>query len=133
MQTKAPTKLITDRLLAELAAPNAQDSLGEWDHKTRAMLAVAIPEMAAELLRMRHVGQIRQAQAETHARTMRNRKGHAHTTQQSLQRARDIIRAPDPIPARTLVSACQTLLMHSQDAAERSAAQQIIKEMEAAA
>jgi len=118
MHDKANTPLITDQLLAELAAPNAQASIGEWDVETRALLAVAIPEMAAELVQHR---------APPCAAI------HREAAQQSVERARAIIRAPDPIAPRTLMAACQTLLMHSRDAAELTAAKQIIKEMEAAA
>lgn len=118
MCSKANNPLITSQLLAELAAPDTQASMGEWDAETRAMLAVAIPEIAAELLQ--------------HRATLR-RAIHPQAAQQSTERARAIIRAPDPIPPRTLMAACQTLLMHSRDAAELSAARDIIADMEAAA
>ncbi len=118
MQNKANTPLITNQLLAELAAPDAQAGTGEWDDETRAMLAMAIPEMAAELLHRRQALCI---------------AIHPNAAQQSLDRARDIIRAPEPISLRALMAACQTLLMHSRDAIELSAARDIIKEMEAAA
>lgn len=118
MQTKANTPLITDQLLAELAAPDAQASMGEWDAETRALLAVAVPEMASELLQRRQ-GLCIAIRPEA--------------AQQSVDRARAIIRAPDPIALRDLMAACQTLLMHSRDATERSAARDIIAEMEAAA
>ena len=110
--------LITDQLLAKLAAPDAQDCMGEWDDETRALLAVAIPEMAAELLQRRAALCI----------AIRPK-----AAQQSVERARAIIRGPDSIAPRTLMAACQTLLMHSRDAAELSAARDIIKQMEAAA
>ena len=55
MQNKTNTPLITDQLLAELTAPDAQASMGEWDDETRALLAVAIPEIARELLTRRTV------------------------------------------------------------------------------
>jgi hypothetical protein len=118
MQTNANTPLITDQLLTELASPDCQASMGEWDDETRAMMAVAVPEMAAELLQRRAALCI---------------AIHPEAAQQSVERARAIIRAPDPIAPRALMAACQTLLMHSRNAAERSAARDIIKEMEAAA
>lgn len=118
MQTKANTPLITDQLLAELAAPDAQASMGEWDDETGALLAVAIPEMAAEL-------QQRRAALCIAIRP--------EAAQQSLERARAIIRAPDPIAPRLLMAACQSLLMHSRDAAERAAASHLINEMGGAA
>ena len=118
MQYKTNTPLITDQLLAELTAPDAQASMGEWGDETRALLAVAIPEMAAELQQRRAALCI---------------AIHPEAAQQSVERARAIIRAPDPISSRALMAACQTLLMHSRDAAELSAARDIIKEMEAAA
>ena len=118
MQNTATPPLITDQLLAELAAPDYQASTGEWDDETRALLAVAIPEMAAEL-------QLRRAALCIAI--------HPNAATQSLERARAIICAPAPIAPRTLMAACQTLLMHSRDAAELSAARECIKEMEAAA
>lgn len=118
MQNTANTPLITDQLLAELAAPDAQASMGEWDDETHALLAVAIPEMAAELQQRRAALCI---------------AIHPEAAQQSLERARSVIREPDPISPHKLMAACQTLLMHSRDAAERSAAKQIIAEMEVAA
>ncbi len=109
---------ITNTTLLELANPSVQESLVGWDDETCAFLAVAIPEMAKEILQFREALCI---------------AIHPEAAQQSLERARAIIRAPDPITPRTLMAACQTLLMHSRDAAEQSAAKQIIKEMEAAA
>jgi hypothetical protein len=58
---------------------------------------------------------------------------HPEAAQQSVERARAIIRATDPVAPRTLMAVCQTLLMHSRDAAELSAATDIIAQMEAAA
>jgi len=118
MQTKDNTPLITDQLLAEMAAPDVQASMGEWDDEARAFLAIAIPEMAAELLQRRQALCI---------------AVHPKAAQQSIERAREIIRAPDPISQRELMAACQTLLMHSRDADEQAAARNIIAEMEAAA
>lgn len=118
MQTNANTPLLTDQLLTELAAPDAQASMGEWDDETRAILAVAIPEMASELLQRRATLCI---------------AIHPDAAQQSVERAREIIRAPDPIAPRALMAACQTLVVNSRDAAERAAAHDIITQLEAAA
>lgn len=118
MQTGKHLTIVTDQLLADFAAAGPMEYLGEWDDETRAMLAMAIPEMAAELLQRRQALCI---------------AIHPEAAQQSVERARAIIRAPDPISPRALMAACQTLLMHSRDAAELSAARDIIKEMEAAA
>lgn len=118
MQNKANTPLITDQLLAELAAPDAQASMGEWDDETRALLAVAIPEMAAEL-------QLRRAALCIAI--------HPEAAQQSVERARGILRSPEPIHPRALIAACQALVHHSPDAEERAAAQQALSEMETAA
>lgn len=118
MQTNANTPLITNKLLAELATPNAQAVLGDWDDEARAILAVAIPEMAAELMQRRASLCI---------------AIHPEAAQQSVERARAVIRTQNPIAARTLMAACQTLMMHSPDAAEQLAAKDIITEMEAAA
>lgn len=125
MQRQADTPLLTDALLAELAAPNAQASLGEWDDKTRALLAVAVPELAANELKRRA------ADRGAHRRHTKNVQ--SHVAAQSLRRARALVRAPDPIAPRDLIAACRTLLMLSRDAAERAAAQDIITEMETAA
>lgn len=118
MQTKENTPLITDQALAEMAAPDVQACMGEWDDATRAFLAIAIPEMAAELLQRRQALCI---------------AIHPKAAEQSIERARAIIRAPDPISQRDLMAACRSLLTHSRDAGERSAALAIIAEMEAAA
>lgn len=118
MQTKATTPLITDQLLAEFAAPDAQAIMGEWDEETRALLSAAIPEMAAELLMRRQTLCI---------------AIHPGAAQQSVERARKLLRSPDPIHPRALVAACQALAHHSPDAEERAAAQQALSEMETAA
>lgn len=119
MQTKANTPLITDQLLAELAAPDHQASMGEWDDKTRALLATAIPEMARELLTRR-----------TAALTIAI---HPKAAAQSLEAARRILRAPDPINSRRLVMACRSIMLHSKDAAEYNAAKDVLAQIEAAA
>jgi hypothetical protein len=118
MQTKAPTPLLTDQLLAELAAPDSHASMGEWDVEARALLAVAVPEMAAELLLRRQALSI---------------VIHPDAARKSVERARAIIRAPDPIEPRQLMIAAQTLLRHSRCASERAVAKQLVAEMEAAA
>lgn len=119
MLEHANTPLITDQMLAELAAPGAQAIMGEWDDKTRAFLAVAIPEMATDLLRRR--------------RADLTIAIHPAAAAQSLAVARHIIRAPDPIPPSKLFAACQTLLQHSTFAEERAAATDVLSQLKAAA
>ncbi|MEH6521196.1 hypothetical protein [Sulfitobacter sp.] len=114
MELNKPT--ITSELLANLAKPNSQELLGEWDKATRALLAIAIPEMAAELIQRRS----------TLAPVI-----HPDAAFQAIERARAIIHAPDPIEPHTLKVACQTLVHHSRNASEREAAAQIIKELAA--
>ena len=118
MQTKENNPLITDQLLAELAAPDYQSSMGEWDDETRALLAAAVPEMAAELLQRRAALCI---------------AIHPEAAKQSVERARGLLRSPDPIHPRALIAACQALVHHSPDAEERAAASQALAEMEPAA
>ena len=117
MQATDTTPLITDQMLTELAAPDYQASLGEWDDQTRALLATAIPEMAAELLKRRNSLCI---------------AIHPEAAKQSLLRARDILRSPDPIHPRSLAIACRSLVRHSPCPDERAAAQQALTEMDAA-
>jgi hypothetical protein len=118
MQFFNKTPLLSTPLLTELATPNNQAITGDWDDETRAILAAAVPEMAAELMK-RHAALCVAI--------------HPEAAQQSVERARAIIRATDPVAPRTLMAVCQTLLMHSRDAAELSAATDIIAQMEAAA
>ena len=128
MQNKANTPLITDQLLAELAAPNAQASVGEWDAQTRALLAVAIPEMAAELQKRRLVDAIKSERVAEFS-AIRSRQRRDETNIQSLNRARKIVRAAPPIHPHTLTIACRTILQLSTDAAERRAAADILSQM----
>ena len=118
MQTKDQTPLITDQLLAELTAPDHQASMGEWDDETRALLATAIPEMARELLTRRSALTI---------------AIHPAAAAQSLEAARAILRAPDPINSRRLVMACRSIMLHSKDASEYNAAKDVLEQIEAAA
>jgi hypothetical protein len=118
MNTNPNTPFISTRLLTELATPNNQAITGNWDAETRALLAAAVPEMAAELLTRR---------ANTCIAI------HPQAAAQSAERARILMRSKNPIHPMTLAAACQSLMMNSDDAEERAAAQQVLSEMDAAA
>lgn len=117
--------LVSDDLLAELANPDYHQQCGDFDAETRAMLAIALPEICSELLRWRKASQGRSA-ALTLALSW-------EAIEIRLTDARRTIRAPDPIHPRTLTAACETLLRHSTDAAERAAASNVLAQMQEAA
>ncbi|WOI34744.1 hypothetical protein R1T40_08470 [Tritonibacter scottomollicae] len=117
--------LVGDDLLAELASPDYHQQCGEFDAETRAMLAVALPEICSELLRWRQTAANRPFAL---ALALRSAAIEARLTD-----ARRAIRAPDPIHPRALTAACETLLRHSADAAERAAASDALAQMQEAA
>lgn len=121
MQTKATPRLITDQLLAELACPNGVAKVAMPDDETQALLAMAVPEMAAELQRWRKV-----AQGHTPATVLalkwdglRNR----------LQSARATLRHDGPVSRSSMRDACNNILSFSATATERKAAQLILDDM----
>lgn len=117
--------LISDHLLTELANPDYARQCGDFDAETRAMLATALPEICNELLRWRQTAANRPFAL---ALALRSEAIVAH-----LAGARRTIRAPDPIHPRALTAACETLLRHSTDAAERAAASDVLAQMQEAA
>lgn len=117
--------LVSDDLLAELANPDYHQQCGEFDAETRAMLAVALPEICSELLRWRQTAANRPFAL---ALALRSAAIEARLTD-----ARRAISAIDPIPPHTLTTACETLLRHSTDAAERAAASDVLAQMQVAA
>lgn len=119
MAAQAKPALISDQLLEEMATPAYQSGIGEFDEATRAMLAVALPEMAHELLR--------------HRRAALSFAIHPDAAAQSLETAKTTLRSSDPIPARKLAAACSTIIAHSQNTAELSAAKVILEQLQAAA
>jgi hypothetical protein len=58
---------------------------------------------------------------------------HPEAAAQSAERARILMRSKISIHPTTLAAACQSLMMNSDDAEERAAAQQVLSQMEAAA
>lgn len=121
LQTSIDKPLITNRILADLAAANTRATLGEWDTPSRTLLAVAIPEMATELL-------LRRARNDASAPSPPNQR-HQINAAQSLSSARDIVRAAPPLRPGELAIACRTILQHSQNASERSAASSVLLRM----
>lgn len=117
--------LVSDDLLAELANPNYHQQCGEFDAETRAMLATALPEICRELLRWRQVAANRPFALALALRS--------EAIENRLTDARRAIRAPDPIHPRALIAACETLLRHSTEAAERAAASDVLAQMQEAA
>lgn len=125
MQTASPIPLLTTLILTELATPDSQAMLGEWDAPTRALLSVAIPEMATELL-------LRRACDDAGHPTPLNLR-HQITAAQSLSRARQIVRAAPPLHPGELALACRTILQHSQNASERNAASDVLSQIQGVA
>lgn len=117
--------LISDDLLTELANPDDARQRGDFDTETRALLAMALPEMARELLRWRQTAANRPFALALALRS--------EAIENNLAEARRTIRAPDPIPAGHLRAACETLLRHSTDAAERAAASDVLAQLKEAA
>lgn len=116
----ADAPLLSDDLLQSLANPVGTAVTGDWDIQTRAMLAVIIPQMAAELLVTRH-------------RCGIVLRPDPKAVEQSLEDARALIRSADPVHPRQLRMACETLLLHSKYADERTAADHVLREMREAA
>lgn len=117
--------LISDTLLHTLANPVGNAVLGEWDAETRAMLATAIPEMAVELLRLRN-----QVRRQSGALIL---KRAPIAADMALSMARQTIRAPGPVGQKAMTAACETLLLHATNAAERHAAADVLAQMQRAA
>ncbi len=124
MQHEQTTPLISDTLLAELAQPTPDQQRGEYDDKTRALLAMALPEICAELLRWRDTARTRPAELALALRS--------ESIAQLLEQSRRIIRAEAPDRA-ALITACAAILRHSQDATERDAAARVLGDMKAVA
>jgi hypothetical protein len=117
--------LVSDDLLAELANPNENRQCGDFDAETRALLAMALPEICSELLRWR---QAAANQPFALALALRSEAIEARLTD-----ARRAIRATDLTHPRALTAACETLLRHSTDATERAAASDVLAQMQEAA
>lgn len=113
--------LVSDVLLAELANPDYHAQCGDYDAETRALLATALPEICSELLRWRQTAANRPFALALALRS--------EAIETRLTDARRAIRAPDPIHPRALTAACETLLRHSTDAAERAAASDVLAQM----
>jgi len=125
MQEHAEPPLISDDLLTKLAAPEYQANLGEFTDQTRALLAMALPDICEELLQHRRANH---ANPNVLCLAMR-----PEAVTQSLEAARRLIRAPEPTHIRDLTIACQTLLMHSRDATERNCAADVLAQIGEAA
>lgn len=117
--------LVSDSLLVDLANPDFAAQCGDFDSQTCAMLAVALPEMARELLRWRRTAQGRRPALSLALQW--------EAIDARLKDARRTIRSPGPISAPDLTAACETLLRHSTDAAERAAASDVLAQMQEAA
>ncbi|TDE34151.1 hypothetical protein [Antarcticimicrobium sediminis] len=117
--------LVSDNLLAQLADPDFDAQRGEFDAQTRALLAVALPEICSELLGWRQTASNRPFALALALRS--------EAIEARLDQARHDIRAPEPVHPNTLTAACETLLRHSTDAAERSAAADVLAQIRRAA
>lgn len=125
MRATEDQPLVSNDLLAQLAQPDDQQLCGDYDDETRALLAAALPEMARELLRWREAAAQRPFALVLALRS--------EAIEQRLTEARSAIRAPGPIQPRALTAACETLLRHSTNAAERAAASDVLAQMQRAA
>ncbi len=125
MQATQDQPFVRDDLLAKLANPAYSQLCGDFDAETRAMLATALPEICIELLRWRDAAAHRPFAL---ALALRSESVEARLTD-----ARRAIRAPEPIHQRALTAACETLLRHSTDDAERTAASDVLAQMREAA
>ena len=125
MRATEEQPLISDGLLAEFANPDFNAQRGEFDASTRALLAIALPEICNELLSWR---QTAAQQPLALALALRS-----EAIASRVANARCTIRAPNPIPSDILTDACETLLRHSTDAAERAAASDVLAQLQQAA
>lgn len=125
MRATQDQPLVSDDLLAELANPDFDAQRGEFDAETRAMLATALPEICSELLLWRQTARNRPFVLALALRS--------EAIEARLDDARRTIRAPEPAHARDLTAACETLLRHSTDAAERTTASDVLAQMQEAA
>ncbi len=124
--TQTPTiSIVSDALLAEWAALDGPAQCGEFDAQATALLTTALPEICSELLCWRRAAQGRQP-AEMLALSW-------EAIGARLYDARRTVRAPDPIAPEVLKQACDVLLRYSTDAAERSAASDLLAQMQEAA
>lgn len=117
--------LVSNDLLAELASPDFNALRGEFDAKARALLATALPEICGELLRWREA-----AEERPNALAMALRSQAVNTR---LDAARSAIRSASWTSESALAEACETLLRHSTDTAERAAAADVLTQMREAA
>lgn len=122
MQHEPP--IISDALLRDFANPTPDQQRGEYDDETRALLAIALPEICAELLRWRDTARTRPTELALALRS--------ESILIQLDDARRIIRAEAP-DLHDLTIACAIILRHSQDAPERDAAARVLGEMQGVA
>ncbi|NIZ09287.1 hypothetical protein HCZ97_07570 [Pseudooceanicola sp. HF7] len=113
--------LIRDGLLAHLAAPDPDAQQGDFDAETRALLAVALPEICLELLQWRDAARTRPAAL---AMALRSQ-----ALEDQLTAARQAIQLATPHDASALASACDTLQRLSPFPDERDAAAQVLVEL----
>lgn len=107
--------MISHAFLTTLATRDPGD--GSLSEEEQATYVMAVPEMAAELLRRRG------ADAPDSTAQIR-----AMAIEAQLFMARSLIRQPD-VPANVLRIACQILTVHSHDPFEHQAATEVLAEM----
>lgn len=118
--------LISDAMLRAMAAPDYAASTGEFDAETRASLAIALPEMARELLGYRAHGAKVVTLAIPHAAP-------DAAAAQSLSRARAVVSSAHPVACTKLTAACRTIMALSTDPIERTAAAEVLADLGEAA
>ncbi|WP_320178101.1 hypothetical protein [Roseovarius pacificus] len=118
-------QIVSDDTLRLLARHDPQRALGELDAEDQAILCMTLGDICDELLRWRKAARTRPSALALALRS------EAIATR--LENARRTIRAPGPLDQATLRAACETLLRHSTDPAERTAATEVLAQMQEAA
>lgn len=117
-----PTEsIVGDQLLTDLATQRPGEERGEFSDTRRAILAMALPDIAAELLAWRRAARNRPFALSLALRS--------DAIAARLDDARRTIRAPDPIFPRDLRDACETLVRHSSNPFERQAASEVLAQI----
>lgn len=110
----ATAPVISDELLARLATPEPGYERGEISADTQAMLVLALPEIARELLARRAARPIPEGALCIALRP--------EAIETRLRKAREAIRSSRPLSPRELVAHATVLSIHSHDPLEVQAA-----------
>ena len=111
--------LVTDQFLLDMSLPSPLRDRGQLTEIEQAQLAMALPDMAAELLAYRSAA--RQTDAPDPV---------IDATHSQLFLAYSVIRAAPPMPNAIVENACQIILTHSHSPYEIQAAREVLKSMQ---